>query len=321
MITERIPLWEGRDDVALYTMLRHCTPNPMIPVEAEPLPAVIVCPGGAYMFCSMENEGDEVALSFAKAGYQTFILQYTVGTTCGENDSRHPAQLRDLGKAMLIIRENAEKWHIDPKRISIVGFSAGANLCANMAVHWHEPVLSEYFGVDKKCFKPLGVMLGYPLTDYTYQGEYESTLPPNPMLLAGNNAIFGTATPSQEQRDMMSPYLYVSKKTPPVFMVHAANDSLVPAMHSLKMALALAEKGVPYELHIFQNGEHGFATGIPNGTAPYRYDKYQAASTWVDLAKTWLMHLAAPETQEYDFSIADAMRMDAENGTPPPFCV
>ena len=62
MITERIPLWEGRDDVALYTMLRHCTPNPMIPVEAEPLPAVIVCPGGAYMFCSMENEGDEVAL-------------------------------------------------------------------------------------------------------------------------------------------------------------------------------------------------------------------------------------------------------------------
>ena len=120
---------------------------------------------------------------------------------------------------------------------------------------------------------------------------------------------------------MMSPYLYVSKKTPPVFMVHAANDSLVPAMHSLKMALALAEKGVPYELHIFQNGEHGFATGIPNGTAPYRYDKYQAASTWVDLAKTWLMHLAAPETQEYDFSIADAMRMDAENGTPPPFCV
>ena len=78
MITERIPLWEGRDDVALYTMLRHCTPNPMIPVEAEPLPAVIVCPGGAYMFCSMENEGDEVALSFAKAGYQTFILQYTV---------------------------------------------------------------------------------------------------------------------------------------------------------------------------------------------------------------------------------------------------
>ena len=190
-----------------------------------------------------------------------------------------------------------------------------------MAVHWHEPVLSEFFGVDKKYFKPLGVMLGYPLTDYTYQGQYEETLPPNPMLLAGNNTIFGTPTPSQEQRDMMSPYLYVSKKTPPVFMVHAANDSLVPAMHSLKMALALAEKGVPYELHIFQNGEHGFATGIPNGTAPYRYDKYQAASTWVDLAKTWLMHLAAPETQEYDFSIADAMRMDAENGTPPPFCV
>lgn len=319
MITTRVPLWEGRDDVALYTFLKECTPNPMVPVEPENLPAVIVCPGGAYMFCSLENEGDPVALSFSDAGYQTFVLQYTVGTACGEHDSKHPAQLRDLGKAMLTIRENADKWHVDPDRISVVGFSAGANLCANLAVHWHEPVLSDYFGVDPSCFKPLAVMLGYVLADYMLQEEYNATLPPNPLLLAGNSALFGTPTPDKEQLEELSPCLHVSEKTPPVFMVHAANDTLVPAMHSLRMAQALAEHGVPYELHIFQNGEHGFATGVPNGVGGYRLDKRQACSAWTDLAKVWLMHLAAPETQEHDFCIADAIRNGSDS--PPPFCV
>lgn len=99
-------------------------------------------------------------------------------------------------------------------------------------------------------------------------------------------------------------------------MVHAANDSLVPAVHSLRMALALAEHNIPYELHVFQNGEHGFATGVPNGIGPYRVDKHQACSAWVDLATTWLMHWAAPETREHDFCIADAMRNGGD--APPP---
>lgn len=321
MITKQIPLWEGRDDVALYTMLRHCTPDPMVPKEPEALPAVIVCPGGAYMFCSMENEGDEVALQFAAGGYQVFILRYTVGTTCGEHNPNHPAQMLDLAKAILTIREHAEEWHVDPKRIALVGFSAGSNLCGNMAVHWHEPWLAEHFGVESKVFKPMGVMLVYPLTDYCYQGEYEATLPPNPMLLAGTETLFGTATPDQAQREALSPCYHVTRKTPPMFLVHAANDSLVPAMNSLKMAQALAAKRVPYELHIFQNGEHGFGAGMPANAGPYRADKAPACHAWIDMAKTWLLHLAAPETQEYDFPIAEAMIEDAKNGNPMSFCI
>lgn len=321
MITKRIPLWEGRDDVALHAMLRECTPNPMVPVEPEALPAVVICPGGAYMFCSMENEGYESAMQFLAAGYQTFILQYTVGTACGSNDPQHPAQLLDLGKAMLTIRQHAAEWHVDPQRIAILGFSAGANLCGNMAVNWHAPLLSEHFGVDADAFRPMAVMLGYPLTDYTLQMAYNATLPPNPLLMMGDETIFGTRRPSQEKKDALSPYLHVSEKTPPVFIFHAANDTLVPAMHSLKMAMALAEHGVPYELHVFQNGEHGFATGVPNGIGPYRKDKYQGCHAWVKLATDWLLKHAAPETAEHDFSIADTMRSDAKNGTPPPFCM
>ncbi len=312
MITHKIPLWEGRDDVALYTMLRECRPNAMMPAEQEALPAVLVCPGGAYMYCAVELEGDTTALRFLDRGYQTFILEYTVGSRCGDNDSRHPAQLFDLAKAILCIREHAEEWHVDPERISLAGFSAGANLCANMAVHWHESFLSERFGVDSECFKPLAVILGYPLTDYNYQEEYNAAaLPENGVMQQGNKAIFGTPTPDKEQCDALSPALHVSEKTPPVFMVHAANDSLVPAMHSLIMAKALAKQGIPYELHIFQNGEHGFATGVPGGVGPYRSDKQMNLSCWVDLAANWLLHWAAPETAEHDRSIAEGMRMRA----------
>ena len=321
MIVKQIPLWEDRKDVVLHTLLKECRPNMMMPTEPEALPAVVICPGGAYMFCSMENEGDAVAMQFAAAGYQVFILEYTVGSACGDNDPRHPAQLLDLGKALLTIRENAAAWHVDPERIALIGFSAGANLCGNMAVYWHTPLLSEHFGVPATHFRPMAVILGYPITDYTLQQDYNATLPPNPLLMMGDETIFGTRRPTQAQRDALSPFLHVSDKTPPIFLFHAANDSLVPAMHSLKMAVALTEHGIPYELHVFQNGEHGFATGVPNGAGPYRADKYQNCHEWVALAKQWLLHHAAPETAEHDFGIAEAMKRDTENGTPPPFYI
>ena len=313
MITERIPLWEGREDVALYTMLRKCEALPMQEDAAEALPAVIVCPGGAYLFCSVDLEGDTTALRFADRGYQTFILEYTVGSRCGDIDSRHPAQLLDLAKAILIIRQHAEEWHVDTERISLAGFSAGANLCANMAVHWHESFLADYFGVDSSVFKPLAVVLGYALIDYRYQEEYlAEAIPNNSIMMAGNKTIFGTPTPSPEQCDELSPHNYVSEKTPPIFMVHAANDSLVPAVHSLKLAAALAEKGIEYELHIFKNGEHGFATGVPGGVGPYRSDRHMALSIWMDLCAKWLMGYVAPETAEHDECVAATMRRREE---------
>ena len=135
MIKERIPLWEGRDDVFLHTLLREYIPNPMTPEWKEDMPAVLICPGGAYMFCSVDLEGDTTALAFIQGGYQTFMLEYSFGSK--RSDCAHPAQLLDLARAILIIRENARAWHVDPERIALAGFSAGGNLAANMATMWH----------------------------------------------------------------------------------------------------------------------------------------------------------------------------------------
>ncbi len=317
MIAERINLWEGREDVVLNTFLAEI--DPMLPGEKEKLPAVLICPGGAYMFCAMGSEGDPIAMSFAMAGYQTFVLQYTVGTACGNNDAKYPAQLFDLGKAMLTIREHADEWYVDPDRICIAGFSAGAHLCGMMATSWHEALLADKFGVDASCFKPLAAILGYGLLDYVLQEEYNATQPPNPILQAANVVFFGTPSPSQAQLEALSPCRKVSAHTPPIFMMHAANDSLVPVEHSIRMAQALTAEKIPYELHIFQNGEHGFGTGAPMGASVYRADKHRACGAWMDMAKTWLLHLSAPDTQEKDISSAAFFEQDG--AAPPPFFV
>ena len=300
MITKQIKLWEGREDVVLHTFLRHCNPNPLFPSEPEMLPAVVICPGGAYLFCASENEGDDVAMAFSAEGYQAFVLQYTVGSTCGEHDSRHPAQLLDLGKALLTIREHAEEWHVDTERIALIGFSAGANVCGNMATNWHTPLLSEHFGVPSEYFRPMAVVLGYPVADFSYQMEYNASIPPNPMLMMGDESFFGTHKPTKEQCDAVSPCLHVSEHTPPIFLVHAANDHMVPVQQSLKMAAALAEQGIPFEMHIFEKGEHGFGAGNPYSVGPYRSDKRFSSHAWTKLAANWLLHKAAPETAAHE---------------------
>lgn len=317
MITKRMNLWDGRDDVALYTYVTEL--DPMFPAPEQKLPALVVCPGGAYVYYSQKNEGDAVAMNFAAAGYQVFILKYTTGMDCKDHSCKYPAQLLDFGKALLTINEHADEWFVDVNRIGIIGFSAGAHLCATLATRWHEPLLKNYFEVDSRVFKPAAVVLGYPLTDYQFQEDYNATQPVNPMLVMSNKLFFGTEHPTKEQLEEVSPYLHVSDKTPPVFMMHAQNDTMVPVTHSYHMAQALHEHKIPYELHIFQDGEHGFSTGVPLDASDYRIDRYRACRQWIPLAQKWLLHIMAPETAEHDIPSAELFKDDQPMF--PPFLV
>lgn len=301
MITETIPLWEGRKDVVLHTYLARHYP-PAVPGPKEKLPAVLICPGGAYLFCSMGDEGDGVAMAFAAGGYQAFILEYTVASKAAGHDTKHPAQLLDLGKAVLTIRANAGRWHIDPERICLIGFSAGANLCGNYATQWHEPWFGGQLGVVPANLRPMAAILGYGLLDYCFQAR-QGESGADPGLPATNKVLFGTDAPTREQLEAASPCLHVSEHTPPIFMMHAVNDTLVPVTHSVRMFQALQEHGIPCEMHLFQGGEHGFGTG---NTWPgaYRADRRKPCGAWVELAKTWLMGLVAPETRQPDVSCA-----------------
>ena len=293
MYIERIQIWPDRHDVFLTAYITP--PDPNWPLPTYPRPVMIVCPGGAYLTLS-PMEGAPIAAQFSTYGYQAFVLEYTVASQAGEGvDTRYPAQLIDLAKAIVLVRSNHEKWNLDPDKLAIMGFSAGGHLCASYAVHWHENWLSEAVGVSSEHLRPHAAILGYPITDYVLQEN--RTSPALPMMTTSNQALFGTASPSREQQEKLSPCMHVSEHTPPVYLVHASDDALVPVANSLHMAQALDQMGRPFELHIFQQGEHGFASARPMDR-PWETHRDRACAAWLPLVRTWLLKQFSPDTME-----------------------
>lgn len=298
MKIETLKLWEDREDVELTTFLH--IPDDVIP-DPIPKPAVVVCPGGAYQVCPRHgNEGDPIAMAFAIDGYQAFVLEYSVQNRVPRPElCRFPAQLIDLGKAILTIRERAKEWYVDADKISVIGFSAGAHLCGMLATTWHEPLLSEHFGTAAGNFRPLSAICIYGLFDYARQNEFNRLSDNMFTQMDLNTHVFGCADPERSEEERNSPCCHVSEKTVPVFMAAAIDDDVVTPMHSLVMAEKLQNAGIPYELHMFQFGGHGFCLGR-NIFEPYREERKHACSDWLPLAKKFLMHQISLDTLKYE---------------------
>jgi acetyl esterase/lipase len=296
MLIKKIQLWEDNEYVNLFTYILD---NSKEFQNGKKRPAVIICPGGGYLGTS-DREAEPVAMRFAAKGYHAFVLRYNTYFTEWVSDfnnlpkpneeSVYPGPLFDLGKAMMIIKENAEEWFVDSEKISICGFSAGAHLTASMGVHWQDDLLKEKFGVESEVFRPNALILGYPLADYNVMKEKleESS----DQMLRGffqtaNKAVFGKAEPTEEELAKLSPVNYVSKKTPPTFIWHTANDGMVYVENSLVFAAQLTKNKVPYELHIFEDGPHGLSL-CDETTAGEEAHINPHCSVWFDIALSWL---------------------------------
>lgn len=295
MITEKIYLCEDKKDVTLTTYI--------IAEEGEltainPRPAVLICPGGGYFNCS-DREAEPIALHFATLGYHAFVLRYSTYTEGSmelpefgkplpvKKDRIHPAPVRDIGRAMLYIHENAEKWHVDTDRIAVCGFSAGGHNSAMYGVYWDNPLLTDYFGVEKEKLKPAAMILGYPLTDYIFMRDIEKSPMDKEFFDSSNRAFIGEDNNSDEILKNVSPARLVSESTPPAFIWATAGDNLVPVQHSLRIAHALADKNIPFELHVFEEGEHGLSTAA-QGAAVAKSQINKDVAQWTDLAGKWL---------------------------------
>lgn len=206
--------------------------------------SVIICPGGGYSILATAHEGDTVARRLNESGIAAFILRYRLPDK--KTSTRpHLAPVQDLQRAIDLVRTRAGEWRIDPAKIGVMGFSAGGHLAAIGGTHFDRRHVESKSG----SLRPDFVILAYPVVTsdptFTHSGSIRA-------LLGG--------TPSSELLEEFSAEKQVTNNTPPCFLVHSANDDGVPVKNSFVFAEALSRHKIPFELHVFPKGGHGYGT-------------------------------------------------------------
>lgn len=301
MKTACIQLYQNREDVTLTAYIWTDSPDLL---AGKKRPAVLICPGGGYFNCS-DREAEPIALRFAGMGYHAFVLRYSTYTEGGsfpditkplpvKERDLHPAPLNDVGAAMRLICERGDEWLVDTDRIAVCGFSAGGQNAAMYATRWQEYAFP----------KPAAAILGYPLTDYVFKRDFEARQEGGITMFfrASDTAFLGTPEPTPDQLEDVSPARHVTKNTPPTFLWATAADELVPVQHSLLMAKALADAGVPFEIHVFEKGKHGMGLA-DQASAQALTDCNADAAAWAELAGKWLQKrfaLPLPEKSAFE---------------------
>lgn len=295
MRVERINLYEERKDVTLTTYILDDSPEML---NGQKRPAVLVCPGGAYLGLS-DREGEPVALKFASFGYHAFVLRYSVygegvnqeydlNTPLSVKEHcQYPKPMREIGMAMMEIRNHAKEWLVDMDKVALCGFSAGAHNVSMYANSWHSDTVAGYLGVKPELIKPAVSILGYTLSDY--EMLLNSVQPGFTELFFAQSATAytGYPKPAKELLKKLSPAQHVSEKTPPTFLWATAQDSMVSVQNTLVMAKALADKEIPFEVHVFEEGDHGMSLAT-QASAAARSQISPDAAKWADLAGVWL---------------------------------
>lgn len=225
--------------------------------------SILICPGGGYSILAIDHEGIDIAKAFNALGMAAFVLKYRIpDASCMEHKEIVP--LMDAQQALKTVRENAAKWKIDPLKIGVIGFSAGGHLASSLATHFNDEVISN---PNNTSLRPDFAVLLYPVVSFrdsiAHHGSKEN--------LVGKN-------PSPELVHRFSNEEQVTAKTPPSFLVHAADDDAVPVANSFAFVEALVKNKVPAELHVYQAGGHGF--GLHNKTTK---------DEWIERLKNWLI--------------------------------
>lgn len=211
--------------------------------------AVVVCPGGGYSILAINLEGTEVCQWLNSIGVTAVLLKYRVPKRPG--DDNHILPLEDAQRGLGLVRFHAREWNIDPKRIGILGFSAGAQLMAHLCNDYEKRAYEPVDEADQVSCRPDFAMGIYP----------------------------GVIVPTDIKK-VVQPELTVTSNVPPTFLVQAEDDP-APVENSITYYLALKRAHVPAEMHLYAKGGHGY------GLRPSK----DPVSTWPQRAEEWLRGL------------------------------
>ena len=225
--------------------------------------AAVIFPGGGYSILAMEHEGHDYAKWLNERGIAGIVVKYRVGGGLGY---QFPVPFLDARRAIRTVRANAAKWGIKLDRIGVMGSSAGGHLASLCATRFEDTLPEETSDeTDKLSARPDFAILCYPVI--TMDSAYGH---------GGSRKNLAGADAKPERFDMLSTEKAVSKNTPPTFLVSTSDDR-VDSRNSLFFAAALKQNGIPYALHIFEKGGHGYGL---KGKGPL--------AVWPDLLDAWL---------------------------------
>ena len=211
--------------------------------------AIVACPGGGYAGIATTHEGHDMAAWFNTQGITYAVLHYRMPY------GKHEVPLSDAHQAIHYLRKNADKWGI--QTVGIMGSSAGGHLASTAATHFTAETRPDF----QILFYPV-VTMG----EFTHQGSKN--------LLLGKN-------PSEELVKLYSNELQVNEQTPPAFIMHSSDDTVVPVQNTINYYLAMCKHGVPASVHFYPIGGHGWGY---NETFPYK-------TQWKNELEKWLKEI------------------------------
>ncbi|HEY5481621.1 MAG TPA: alpha/beta hydrolase [Verrucomicrobiae bacterium] len=264
--TNSFPLWPdgapgalGKEDKDIPTLTPYL-PDPGKATGA----AVVICPGGGYGSLA-PHEGGQYARFLNEYGIAGFVLKYRLGS----GGYRHPAMLQDAARAVRTVRARAGEWKVDPKRIGIMGSSAGGHLASTLLTHFDAGKPDAADPIEQQSSRPdLGILCYavISLGEFGHRGSMNNLLGKDP---------------SPELVRELSNELQVTKDTPPCFIWHTYEDGGVPVENSLQFAAALRKAGVPFDLHIYQKGQHGLGLGTRDWNPEKRHPWTRDCIFWL----------------------------------------
>ena len=230
--------------------------------------AVLIFPGGGYGILAYDWEGTDIAKYLNSKGIAGIVVKYRLPSSKSQT-AKHLVPLIDAQRAMRMVRSKAEEYHINVDKIGILGFSAGGHLASTLGTHFDQEVYAPIDEIDTQSARPDFMALGYPVISF------------GPMTHVGSKTNLLGEHPSEEMITLFSNEKQVTQYTPPSFLVHATDDTVVPVENSLLFYKALKDNGISATMHIYPEGGHGFSLALKD---PY-------LSGWIDSMYEWMQRL------------------------------
>jgi acetyl esterase/lipase len=228
--------------------------------------AMIVCPGGGYNGLAA-HEGEPFARWLNSLGIHAFVLKYRLV----KNGYHLPVILPDAARAVRLVRSNADAWQVDPKRIGIIGSSAGGHLSATLATQFDAGKPDAADPIERVSSRPDVVVLCYAFILFDRQDKSDR-----------QTRFLGERFTNDDVR-RFSPALNVTSQSPPCFVWQTVEDTSVVPENAMVFADALRAAGVPFELHLYQKGRHGIGLGLSKQNTTKLHPWTASCANWLEL--------------------------------------